>query len=268
MPTDQLNAALVGALAVLLAAMVGLLVALIRRGRGATPAPVANTPEIPAAREIALAMAERASQLESGPAAEPPLAAPYPREDATAAGRYAESPRGLTAPAQDSLPVPEEGVVALLTDPATGLDNRWAWDRLVHEENERRRRYSRPISVVVAELNGIDRLAQRVGRESADRLILAIGEALRRYSRSCDRIARVDYARFYILLPETDEANVVHFVERVRSACDLWLGAGAVALRLSMGWATSGPEEPLETAMVGARERVLAEHRRSPSPAG
>ena len=101
-----------------------------------------------------------------------------------------------------------------------------------------------------------------MGREPADRLVLAIGEALRAYSRSCDRIARVDYARFYMLLPETDEANVTHFVDRLRRACDLWLAAGAVSLHLSMGWATSGPEEPIESTLVTARERLIADFRR------
>jgi diguanylate cyclase (GGDEF)-like protein len=189
--------------------------------------------------------------------------------------RLADAP-GSAAPGSASAPdigsglpsASDDGPLHLLTDPATGLDNRWAWDRLVHEENLRRSHYPRPISVVVAELHGIDKLAQRVGKEPADRLIMAIGEALRRYSRASDRIARVDYARFHLLLPETDEASAVHLVDRVRQACDLWLEAGAVALRLSMGSATATADEDIDVAIARAREQLMADLRRDASHIG
>ena len=162
----------------------------------------------------------------------------------------------------------EEGLVSILTDPATGLDNRLAWDRAMRQENERKRRYGRPVSVVIAELYGLDALAERVGRDAADRLVPAIAEALRRYGRATDRVARVGHARFHVLLPETDEVRAINYVERVRQACDLWLESGAVALSLSMGWASPGPDDDIETAMVMAEDRLLAEHRRNARRAG
>ena len=162
----------------------------------------------------------------------------------------------------------EEGLLSILTDPATGLDNRLAWDRAVYMENERKRRYGRPVSVVIAELYGLDALAERVGHEAADRLVPAIAEALRRYGRTTDRVARVGHARFHVLLPETDEVRAINYVERVRQACDLWLESGAVALSLSMGWASPGPDDDIEIAMVMAEDRLLAEHRRNARRAG
>ena len=160
-------------------------------------------------------------------------------------------------------PAYEGGVVSILTDPLTGLDNRLAWDRLLREENARKRRYGRPVSLVIAELYGLDALADLVGREAADKLVPAIAEALTRYGRAPDRVARVGHARFHILLPETDEVRAINYIERVRQACDLWLEAGAVALNLSLGWASPGPDDDLETAMVTAEDRLLAEHRRN-----
>jgi diguanylate cyclase (GGDEF)-like protein len=273
--TETLTVVLSIALAVLLTVMAGLLFALFRRGRtGAVPpASVAAAPPGAALPEPALVSPPEviASMAEREPERGYERYFEAPREPEGYAESYPERERERhdeAVPGFEPAPAPEDGILHILTDPATGLDNRWAWDRMVHEENQRKRRYSRPISVVVAELYGIDNLAQRVGREAADRLIFAIGEALRRYSRSCDRIARVDNARFYILLPETDEASVVHFIERVRRACDLWLEAGAVALHLSMGWATSGPDEPIEAAMVTARERLITDFRRRAGRAG
>ena len=289
MSTDTLNIVLSIALGVMLLVMAVLMFVFRRARPGSEQPAAAYVPPVPAVHAPPMAaapaavappepepipsMAERmpdrgyeryfappqepARQPDPGPSAAP---APLPGSAPAAAPLAAAMPEFEA--------VPDEGILYVLTDPATGLDNRWAWDRMVHEENLRKRRYGRPVSVVVAELHGIENLAQRVGREPTDRLILAIGEALRRYSRSCDRIARVDNARFYVLLPETDDAHVVHFVERVRRACDLWLEAGAVALHLSMGWATAGPDEPIEAAMVTARERLITELRRGTRRAG
>jgi diguanylate cyclase (GGDEF)-like protein len=257
-PTETLNFVLSGALAILLLIMAGLLVALFRRsGRAAAPRAQVAVSQAPRPEAIASMADREAEPLEGAGAATASSAAADPGPEG-----------GATDPAPADAAGPEQSPLHLLTDPATGLDNRWAWDRLVHEENLRRSRYSHPISVIVVELNGIDKLAQRVGQEPADRLVMAIGEALRRYSRSCDRIARVEYARFYLLLPETDEAASVILVERVRQACDLWLEAGAVALRLSMGWATAGPDESIEAAMGRARERLMTEIRQGASHVG
>ncbi|MGH2406705.1 MAG: GGDEF domain-containing protein [Candidatus Limnocylindrales bacterium] len=254
MPTESLIFVLSGALIVLLLIMAGLLIALLRRSGRAAPRVAPPVPDRVSRPEPIASMVER----NGTPRAETGVMAARDQPAAPAVDEAAD--QGATVPAGAG-----DGPLHLLTDPATGLDNRWAWDRLVHEEDLRRTRYARPLSVVVAELPGIDKLAQRVGQEPADRLIMAIGEALRRYSRAPDRIARVDYARFYVLLPETDEAQVVHLVERVRQACDLWLEAGAVALRLAIGWATATADENIEAAMSRAREQLSTESRRDAS---
>ena len=230
---DVIVAILIVAIVANLVITVGLLVALVRRGRAprAIAAPmVASRPE----RETAMGVGE------------PPLDT-----------EEVEPMRPEPEPAY------EGGVVSILTDPLTGLDNRLAWDRLLREENARKRRYGRPVSLVIAELYGLDALADLVGREAADKLVPAIAEALTRYGRAPDRVARVGHARFHILLPETDEVRAINYIERVRQACDLWLEAGAVALNLSLGWASPGPDDDLETAMVTAEDRLLAEHRRN-----
>ena len=44
-----------------------------------------------------------------------------------------------------------------------------------------------------------------------------------------------------MLLPETDEVQAINYVERVRAECDRWLAAGAVSMRLAIGWASPAP---------------------------
>ena len=80
---------------------------------------------------------------------------------------------------------------------------------------------------------------------------------------SADHAGAARPGRFGILLPETDEIAAINYVERVREACDLWLESGAIALRLSIGWASPGPDTSLAVAIARAQERMFAEQRRA-----
>lgn len=163
--------------------------------------------------------------------------------------------------------VPQEGPVPdPYFDPLTGLDTLLAWERTLAEETERYIRYRRPVSVVVAEIDGLSRLVDRFGAEAARRVLPAVGDAMRRNARRTDRVAHVGGGRFLVLLPETDEVAAINYVERVRVSCERWLEAAAVALRLSIGWAGPTAVGDLDSALRMAEERMYAERRRAPSP--
>jgi diguanylate cyclase (GGDEF)-like protein len=160
--------------------------------------------------------------------------------------------------------VPNEGPTPDPTiDPLTGLDTLFAWERTLAEENARYVRYRRPVSVVVAEIDGLSRLVDRFGAEPARRVLPAVGDAMRRLARRTDKVAHVGGGRFLVLLPETDEVAAINYVERVRIACERWLESGAVALHLSIGWASPTAVGELDTAMRAAEERMYAERRRA-----
>jgi diguanylate cyclase (GGDEF)-like protein len=150
-------------------------------------------------------------------------------------------------------------------DAGTGLDLPGAWTRWLDEEDARVQRFHRPATVVLVELAGLDRLAERLGEEAAARLIPPIATTLRRDARATDHLARLDEARFAALLPETTEVQAIHYVERVRSACDVWLEAGAVSLRLSIGWAEINPTRRANLAVLDAERRLFAEREKARS---
>jgi len=149
------------------------------------------------------------------------------------------------------------------TDPLTGLLTLNEWNRLVADEDARVSRYRHTATVVIIELDGLERLVASLGRGAGDRVLPALADALSRNARAADHLARIGPSRFGVLLPETGEVEAINFVERVRQACDLWLESGAIALHLSMGWASPGPESSLADSIDRARERMFAEQRRS-----
>jgi len=148
-------------------------------------------------------------------------------------------------------------------DALTGLLGPQAWGRIVADEDARVRRYRRPATIVMVDLDGLDRLIERLGDAAAERLIPAVADTIRRHAREADFVARLDTGRFAILLPETDEVRAINYVERVRRACDLWLESGAVALRLAIGWASASGDDSLHDAGRAATERMFAEVHRN-----
>ncbi len=160
------------------------------------------------------------------------------------------------------MPATSEPVMTA-TDPGTGMLTPSGWGRVVADEDARVRRYRRPATIVMIELDGLDRLTSRLGDAAGDRLIPAVAETVKRLAREADHIAQLGPGRFGVLLPETDEIQAIHYIERVRRTCDLWLESGAVSLRLAMGWASASGDDNLHEAGRAATERMFAEVHRN-----
>ncbi|MCU0477467.1 MAG: GGDEF domain-containing protein [Chloroflexi bacterium] len=179
-----------------------------------------------------------------------------------------EAPRRPTsagpAAAGGEAPPPQPAIpVDVFVDDVTGLDSREAWERALGEESARYVRYRRPVGVIVAELDGLARFEHQFGTDASRRILSAIGGAMRLSARRTDRVAHLGGGRFMVLLPETDEIQAINYVERIRGECERWLAAGAVALHLSIGWASPSAVGELDTALRTAEERMYAERRRA-----
>jgi diguanylate cyclase (GGDEF)-like protein len=169
--------------------------------------------------------------------------------------------RGFAAPAPT--PVMDANQAPSRSDPLTGMLLQGEWNRILADEDARINRYGRPATIVIVELDGLDRLIGALGQEAGDRVLPAVADALSRGARGADHIARLGPGRFGVLLPETGEVEAVNYVERVRQVCDLWLESGAIALRLAIGWASPAIDSTLADAFVEAQDRMYAELRRS-----
>lgn len=170
-------------------------------------------------------------------------------------------PTLLRTPEPEASP-PADPEPPAATDPLTGLLDHAAFTRLIAAEDLRIQRYHRPATVVIFEVEGLDRLAERLGPESADRIVPALADTMRRLARDVDQVARLAPRRFGVLLPETDEIAAINYVERVRRACELWLESGAIALDLAAGWAGTDGDPTLVEAVRIATDRMYVELRR------
>jgi diguanylate cyclase (GGDEF)-like protein len=145
------------------------------------------------------------------------------------------------------------------TDLLTGADGPRFWDRIVLSEQARVSRYHRPVTVAFAEIVGLDRLAGQWGWDVAERALAACARRLGREIRSSDHIARLEQARFGILLTETTEIAAINFVERARASCERELGATGSAVSIGFGWASPPDKGDLSDAIDLALTRLTAD---------
>jgi len=146
-------------------------------------------------------------------------------------------------------------------DSLTGLEGPASWSRIIEIENARLLRYRRPVTVVMVEVEGLRRLAERLGDDPVDRLLPVIADTLRREARATDWVARIGDGRFAAFLPETDEIQAINYVERIRLVCEPWLASAAVPLWLAIGWSGPTASSDLEFALLRAEERMHADRR-------
>jgi diguanylate cyclase (GGDEF)-like protein len=116
-------------------------------------------------------------------------------------------------------------------------------------------RFGRPVTVVVAELRHLDDLADRLGRDVADRVANETARLLVTDGRAADRIAWLGYARFGVLLLETEEKVACRYVDRLRTAVDGWLDSAGLSVRLSLGWASPEGGDVMAAAVI-AQQRM------------
>jgi diguanylate cyclase (GGDEF)-like protein len=145
------------------------------------------------------------------------------------------------------------------TDIPTGTGGPRLWDRLIFSEGARVRRYHRPVTVALVEVVGLDRLAAQWGWDVAERALAACARRLAREVRSSDHVARIDGARFGVLLTETTEIAAINFIERARVSCETELSIYGEIVRVGFGWASPERRGDLVEALDVALRRLVAD---------
>ncbi|MEJ2757925.1 MAG: diguanylate cyclase [Anaerolineales bacterium] len=88
-------------------------------------------------------------------------------------------------------------------DPLTGLYNRRYFFELTQQELDRSRRYSRPLSVIMLDIDHFKQVNDRFGHLVGDRVIVEVARRIQKALRRIDQACRYGGEEFAILLPET-----------------------------------------------------------------
>jgi two-component system, cell cycle response regulator len=102
------------------------------------------------------------------------------------------------------------------TDPLTGCYNRRAFAEMLGQELDRARRYTLPITLLLADIDRFKTVNDQWGHVAGDAVLRQVGEILHSQARSVDIVARYGGEEFVIVMPATASQGAVIFAERLR----------------------------------------------------
>ncbi len=137
----------------------------------------------------------------------------------------------------------------------------------VDELNRLERKGPQPVSIIMADLNGLKAANDELGHAAGDQLLRRVGEVFNSLFEKPAHAARIGGDEFAVLLPETDEARAETVIQSIQDLIAINnTFYPDLSVSLSIGAATGRPGERLESVvrradlqMIEAKRRYYAE---------
>jgi diguanylate cyclase (GGDEF)-like protein len=147
-------------------------------------------------------------------------------------------------------------------DQLTGLYNRRSGDQRLSEEISRATRHSRPLTVLLIDIDGLKQINDELGHPAGDMMLKNFSERLQRAIRGSDLAVRLGGDEFMVLLPECRADEVRHVLSRVEGL-EFEYDGNKIACRFSRGWTDYRPGETSAQLMKRADDALYANKRAS-----
>jgi diguanylate cyclase (GGDEF)-like protein len=124
------------------------------------------------------------------------------------------------------------------TDSLTGLLNRRAFHDIARQSLEYKRRTDKPISLTLGDVDGFKQINDQYGHATGDEILVEIATRLKDTLRTSDVVVRWGGEEFLCFFPDTDEAQALDIVNKLRaaiSAHDLTTSKGAFRVTITFG---------------------------------
>jgi len=105
------------------------------------------------------------------------------------------------------------------TDALTGIFNRRKLLDLAAEAFYRFRRYNRPFTLLIMDLDGFKQVNDTFGHQQGDQTLVEFTQMILQEKREGDHLGRMGGDEFCLLLPETRSAEAMHVAERILKRC-------------------------------------------------
>jgi diguanylate cyclase len=147
------------------------------------------------------------------------------------------------------------------TDPKTELANMKHWNGVAASEVDRARRFRRPLSVMLADLDLLRDINNRYGHLMGDQMIRRVAEVITAALREYDLPARFGGDEFAILMPETTLPEATAVAERIRRGVEAIEIRGSegdsVVVSLSVGVAAFPAHGANASELLAAADRAV-----------
>lgn len=129
-----------------------------------------------------------------------------------------------------------------ITDGLTQLFINRYFHQKLEEEIARSRRYKRPLSLIMTDIDFFKKFNDTYGHQQGDAVLQTTSRLFRQCARDVDIPCRYGGEEFAVILPETDTAGALEAAERIRKAVEAYdfpaLKGGTLKVTISVGVAT------------------------------
>jgi diguanylate cyclase len=157
------------------------------------------------------------------------------------------------------------------SDALTGIANRLGFDERLALELARFKRYGKPLSLLVIDVDHFKRVNDQYGHKAGDLVLKTIAQTLRQNVRTTDFLARFGGEEFVTLLPDTDGSAAWQVAEKLRESvfeCGFHHQGQRVTITISIGIASFSSNSTFEqvferadtalySAKTGGRNRCV-----------
>ena len=144
-----------------------------------------------------------------------------------------------------------------LHDPLTGLPNRRLMDTTLEQALDLARRYSRPVSIGMADIDYFKKYNDTKGHAAGDRALAHVASMIKKEIREADFVARYGGEEFLILFNESRGRDAVLAAERIRKTIEAKSGV-TISIGIASyveGDGTSELVKRADEALYAAKEK-------------
>ena len=144
-----------------------------------------------------------------------------------------------------------------VTDPLTGLFNRYHFEATLKRETARCLRYQSRLSLLLMDVDQLKAVNDRWGHPAGDQMLVRVAGAIRDSLRGCDTASRYGGDEFAVILPDTDARAARLVAERI---CDK-VGASDAPIKVTVSGGLAdlslAPRGSSEAGLIAAADRAL-----------
>ncbi len=140
-------------------------------------------------------------------------------------------------------------------DALTGIFNRLAYEERVEQEYARWKRYNKPLSILVFDIDHFKKVNDTWGHKAGDKALKLIAGGLQQNLRETDFLARYGGEEFVVIMPETDIKAATAAANKLREAvksCEFHYKDLRVNITVSCGIAQLKKSDTIESAFQRA----------------
>lgn len=146
--------------------------------------------------------------------------------------------------------------VAASTDKLTEVHNRRSGELAIKKAHAEAVENKQPLSIIMADIDFFKQINDRFGHPAGDRVLRNVAQSIRKTVRNLDVLIRWGGEEFLVVLENCELGPAIALAERIRASIEGQSFTELGPVTLSLGVATLGPDETVETIIARADQAL------------